>query len=474
MWDLGAVGGGAYGPAPMTDHPHHSSRALFRYSILAQVVARLQAGELPAVAVRTVAAREHVFFDGSARRVSERSLYRWLAAFRDRGVAGLEPRGRESSSPSAILPEQFIDYLIAEKRRDPKASIPELIRRARARGILKPEEIVDRSTVYRTCKRLGLPLARRKGAKERDARRFAYPHRMDMVLCDGKYFRAGERRNKRVVLFYIDDATRYVLHCVVGPSESKELFLRGFYECLVKHGYMAVVYVDRGPGFIAEDTIAVLAKLEIPLIYGEAGYKEGRGKIERFNRTAKAAVLRSLDGRPDVDPDYGALELRLRHYTDKVYAHQPHEGLDGDTPWRRFHSDPKPLRFPQDRRRLEAKFEIWIERRVSVDHVVSVEATDYEMPRGYGGQKVVLRRRLLDGGISFLHEGKLIDLHPVDLQHNARSPRARGDSDHDAPQAVPPATAADLAFQHDFGPVVGDDGKVDYQDDDDPPEDIPW
>jgi transposase InsO family protein len=457
----------------MTDDPHHSSRALFRYSIVAQVIARMQAGEPPVVAIRTVAGREHVAFDGSARRISERSLYRWLAAFRRGGVVGLEPKGREAVSPSIVLHDDLVDFLVAEKRRDLRASVPELIRRARALGIVKPGQAVQRSTVYRTCKRLGLPLARSKRAKDRDARRFAYPHRMDMVLCDGKYFRVGERRNKRVVLFYLDDATRYPLHSVVGTTETTELFLRGLYECIVKHGYMSAVYLDRGPGFIAEDTIAVFARLEIPLLYGEVGYKEGRGKIERFNRTAKADLLRNLDGRPDIDPAYGALELRIRHYTDKVYAHRPHESLDGDTPWRRFHGDPRPLRFPEDRRSLQAKFEIWIERRVSADHVVSINSTDYETPRGYGGQKIVLRRRLLDGGIGFLHEGKIIDLHPVDLHRNARSPRARPDADRDPPQAVLPATAADLAFLHDFGPVVDGDGGVGSPDDD-PPEDIPW
>ena len=124
-----------------------------------------------------------------------------------------------------------------------------------------------------------------------------------------------------------------------------------------------------------------------------AGYKEGRGKIERFNRTAKADVLRGLDGRPDVDPSCGALELRLSHYCEHVYAQRAHEGLGGATPWQQFRNDPKPLRFPDDSDGLRAKFEVWVERRVSNDHVVSVDAVDYEMPKGYGGLQVVLRRR---------------------------------------------------------------------------------
>ena len=442
----------------MSDHPESSSEALFRFVLVSEASTRIAAGAPRADVVRSIAERRHVSFDGSPRRVCERSMYRWLAAFGERGFGGLEPKTRPGV-PTA-LPKELVEFLIAEQRGDDPASIPELIRRARQHGIVEPDEVVHRATVYRMCKRLHLPIGRGKRAKERDSRRFAYPHRMDMVLCDGKHFRAGERRAKRVALFFLDDATRHVLHSVVGTSETQELFQRGLYECIVKHGYMGAVYVDHGPGFIAEDTVAVFTNLEISLIFGEAGYKEGRGKVERFNRTAKADVLRSLDGRPDVDPSCGALELRLRHYTEQGYAHRPHESLDGDTPWQRFHGDPKPLRFPDDLQALQRKFEVWLERRVSTDHVVSIDAVAYEMPRGYAGHTVELRRRLLDGGIGFVHAGRLIDLYPVDLAANARAPRARGASSDERPRAMPNKSAADLAFGRDFGPVVGDDGSV--------------
>jgi len=463
----------------MSDAPQPSREALFRFSILSQVLVRLRAGEARSEAVRAVAACEQAGAGGGpSRRVSERTVQRWLAAYDDAGFAGLEPRSRETPT-STILSQAFLDHLVAQKKLDPHASIPELIQRARELGVLGPGARVDRSTVYRTCRRLGLSLARRKSAKDRDSRRFAFPHRMDMVLCDGKHFRAGEDRHRRVALFFIDDATRLVLHTVVGTAESKELFLRGLFELIVKHGYPSAVYVDHGSGFIAEDTIAVFVRLEVPLIHGEVGYKEGRGKIERFNRTAKADVLRALDGRPDVDSSCSALKLRLRHYTDEVYAHRPHESLDGQTPWQRFHADPKPLRFPDDEHALARQFEVWLERRVSADHVVSVDGIDYEVPRGHAGQRVVLRRRVLSGAIGLLHEGKLVELLPVDLASNARSPRARGNRGDDETQPMPSITAADLSFQRDFGSVVTKDGGLPFPDPDpdiDPQstERLPW
>jgi len=444
----------------MKRNPDPSRIALNRYAIISQALARIRAGAERADALRAVAACKHVQLDGSIATVSERSLYRWLSAYEEAGLAGLENIGRGPTVPAA-LSSAFVDFLRDEKGLDEPASIPELIRRAKELGIVGPKEKVHRSTVYRTCKRIGLRLTRRKGAKERDSRRFAYPHRMDMVLCDGKHFRAGAERKKRLAFFFIDDATRHILHVVVGTTETQELFQRGLYECICKHGFMGIVYMDHGPGFIAADTMTVLAQLDIVLVHGEAGYKEGRGKIERFNRTVKADVLRALEGRPDVDPDCGALALRLLHYADQVYGHRVHESLNGLSPYHRFISDPKPLRFPEDRAGLRKKFEIWIERRVSNDHVVKIGSIDYEVPTGYAGRKVVLRRRLLDGTIGFFHEGKVIDLHPVDLAHNARAKRAKSDPENGEITGMPRRTAADMAFDRDFGKVVDEDGSFD-------------
>ena len=280
---------------------------------------------------------------------------------------------------------------------------------------------------------------------------------MDMVLCDGKHFRAGAKRARRVALFFLDDATRMALHVVVGTSESTSLFLRGIHEVVLKVGLMSILFLDRGPGFIALDSLSVLGNIPIKFIHGTAAYPEGHGKVERFNRTALASVLRGLDGRADVDSSLPALELRLRHFLETQYNHRPHEGINDNTPYLRFSSDPRPLRFPEDRESFRAKFEIFLHRRVSHDNIVSIDSLAYEVPRGYHGKTVLLRKKLLDHGrLFFLHLGDLIELHLVDLARNARSRRA-GEEDDDVQHPLPPS-AADLAFERDYGPVVDPDG----------------
>jgi transposase InsO family protein len=436
-----------------------SQEALFRYLVVSQVLARIAHGEHQADGIKAVAAATHYSpVDGSVRLVATRSIYRWLAWYRKHDLAGLDPCSRAPhDTVSTVLSAEFIKLLRDEKAREPRTSIPEIIRTAREKGVLKPQDSIDRTTVYRTAKKLELPVGRWRVASGQDTRRFAYPHRLDMVLADGKHFRAGATRARRVALFFLDDATRFPLEVVVGTSESAQLFLHGLYLVLVKYGLMSIIYLDRGPGFIAEDTICVIANLGGLLIHGKAAYPEGHGKIERFNQTVLNDLLRGLDKRPDVDPDLRALELRIRHYLETQYSHRPHESLALQTPYERFHADQKPLRFPEDHDALRRKFEVTFRRLVSNDHIVSVDSLDYEMPRGCRGTTVLLRRKLLDGGIFFLHHGRLIELHPVDLTANARTRRAGGEPP-EAVQHPPRTSAADLAFQRDYGPVVDPDG----------------
>lgn len=435
-----------------------SPEALFRYAVISQVRARVIAREKRVNAVQAVAGILHTTLDGHPILVGKRTIYRWLAAFEEHGFTGLEPAGRPRSEASRVLDSKFLTFLADQKKADPRASLPEIIKRARLVGVLDPEEKVVRSTVWRAARRLRLETKRRKKEQDRDTRRFMYAHRMQMLLCDGKHFRAGETRARRVALFFLDDATRYGLHVVVGTSESTKLFLRGLYGSVRRHGKMDAAYLDRGPGFRSLDTGEVIRRLGAAWILGEAGYPAGRGAIERFNRTADDAVLRHFDGCPTVDPDCGALELRLQHWMRQVYNTTPHEGLDGESPQARWDRDERALRFHEDDADLRAHFVIHVTRRVTGDHTVPFGDLDYEVPRGHAGENVTLHHRLLNGTLEMLHDERLVVLKPVDLVANATSGRARPGQRSDEPEPLLPPSAADLAFQRDFNPVIGLDG----------------
>lgn len=434
--------------------PRPSPKALFRNHVVSEVRARVLAGRTQAQAIREVIELPHVDHLGRPRTIFARTVSRWLRDHAEGGYAALEDESRRKIADSTVLPDKFLTFLCREKRSDVDASVPEIIRRARVLGVIKPDDHVCRTSVWRAGRRLGIALTRRRRLADTDMRRYAYPNRMLMVLADGKHFRAGTARLKRVALVFLDDATRYGLDVVVGTSESTSLFLGGLHEVVRRFGLMLALFLDRGPGFKSDDTHATCARLGIAFIHGTAAYPEGHGKIEKFNQTWNAQLLRSFDGNPAVDPDLRSLRLRLLHYLHSVYAKTPHESLDGETPEQRWNADPRSLSLPQDQAWLDERFVASFERSVSKDNVIPYEGTDYEVPRGYGGTEIPIYRNLLHGALSVLHEGRLVAIHPVDLVANAYSRRARA-TQPTAPVETPIVqTAAQLAFQTEFAPLV--------------------
>lgn len=434
-----------------------SSEALVRYAVLAQVEALILGGRAVGEAVREVAGRRHAHPDGRSLRVSVRTIQRWRAAYAGGGMQALEPKSRQRTETSLVLSDALIAFVKAEKERDPRASVPELIRRARVSGIVSADEPIDRTTVWRACRRMGLATRVRPSKREGDMRRWRYVHRMQCVLADGKHFRAGGARLRRVALFFLDDATRYALDVVVGTSESSALFLRGLWAMVTQHGLADLIYLDHGPGFISDDTLAVVqGGLGAWLIHGTTQYPQGRGAIERFNRTAHEQVLRSLDGAVDVDADPQALTLRLRHYLVRYNA-TPHESLAGDTPQQRWEAG-RPLRFPTDEADLYRRFVVREARRVSADHVLKVGGRLWETPRGLAGRSVEVARHVLDGRLWVFHDGRTTELAELDMHVNATERRGSAPGERPAASEGVPTTAASLAFDLDLRPVVAPDG----------------
>lgn len=441
-----------------TNHPKEQppEEALFRYQVISQVLVRKHHGLTGPDAIEVVANSPHITLAGQTRTVSKRSIYRWLADYKKNDFAGLLPSPRKPVEPSA-LSQDLLDFFKEQKEADPRTSVPELIRRAKALCLVPADEDIDRTTVWRNLNRMGVSTKRRKQVRQQNKKRFAYPHRMDMILCDGKHFRAGITRKRRVALFFLDDATRMILGVKVGTAENAQFFLRGLYQVINTYGRMSTIFLDNGPGFIADDTMNVIRKLGILLIHGTVAYPEGHGKIERFNQTAQEQILRLLDNNPEVDPGCTALDLRINHYLSNQYVHTPHEGLNKETPWSRFHNDERPLRFFKNQDKIRQAFILHETRRVSADNIISFKSTDYEIPPGHAGETITLRRNGLDDSLSFLHHEKIVTLSPVDLHVNAREKRALGKKTEEEQKQLP-KSSAQISYDKQVKPIIDADG----------------
>jgi putative transposase len=427
--------------------------SIARYVAVSQVLSREAGGMTLSEALLDVAKTPIRDLDGRMIRVSARTLRRWVKAFKLHGLDGLWPKKRGADTVSKALPPDFIRFLIAEKQEDPNASLPEILRRAEIDGVIT--EPVSRVSTWRAARRLGLPIFADKGPANNDMRRFGFKHRMQMGLTDGKHFRAGSKRRKRVVMTFLDDATRFGLSAVVGTSEKTELFARGLHRAVQRWGRFSAIFVDNGSAF-KTDAATICARLDIALIHGTADYPEGRGKIERFHGTLKQDLLRTFDGNPEIDPLESALELRIEHYLTTQYNRRVHESLEGQTPEERFLADQRALKVESDPDSLRRHFVLKKSRKVSRDNIVSVDDVPYEMPKGHAGRRVDVFRHMLDGTVSVISDGRHVTLSPVDKVLNASSPRARREAHEELPR--PPKSAATRAFLRDHPPVVGPTG----------------
>ncbi len=432
-----------------------SSEVLYRFQVVSHIVSLVREENKLAEAIRMVACAKFMNADGNFRHNSIRTLYRWYAAYKEGGVEALKPQIREKSTSPSIITEEQLNFFKTLKENDPIISIPEMIRQAEIKHFIT-EDKLNRTALWRELKRANIDTGRHRTTKKnRDSRRFEYPHRMDMMLCDGKHFRAGVKRLKRVALFFLDDSTRMGLGVYVGTSENTESFLLGLYNTILKYGWSTGLFVDNGGAFVSYDSKMVLAQLGISFIHGTPRYPEGHGKIERFNQTALNRVIRTFDGNPAIDPDCEVLRLRLQRFLSEEYNHTPHEGIGRQTPSERFNSDSKPLLFKKKSQDIKQLFTTRLKRLVSNDHIVKLKAASYEVPRGYAGERIMLYENLLEHTISINHNGRFIRLTPVDVHSNAREKRAVH-----SPKSIPNGvqTASQIRYDNEMKPVVDEDG----------------
>jgi transposase InsO family protein len=434
---------------------HIKQKALLRHAAVSVVLAKVVAGVSTHVAVGEALQNGGIVLSNGQRiRVSRRTLFRWVADYKAGGFDALVPKSKKSNTPTRALPKAFMEFLIAQKTKDSEASIPDIISAARILEIIKEGEI-SRTSAWRAAVRLNLPVLNVQKKSNSTKRRFEYKHRMQMVFCDGKHFRAGVRKRKRVVFTFIDDSTRRVVGLSVCRSENKRDFLRGLYKVILRVGKMNCLFVDNGSGFISNDGYLICARLGINIINGTERYPEGHGKIERYNRTQYADLLRTLDGDPAIDASFASLELRIEHYAFEVYNNRHHESL-GKSPNDKWRADSLPLQVIDNKEALAREFVITKTHKVSADNIVKVDGKLLEMPLGYAGTRVHIACDLLHSEARVLHEGKMILLNPVNLNDNAKTKRSGRLSITQKKKCAlgPITTAARIAFEKDFPTMV--------------------
>src|SRR5206468_1634845 len=123
--------------------------------------------------------------------------------------------------------------------------------------------------------------------------RLSFAHPLEFVVGDfhrGPYARIeGDEIRRAQLGAFIDHCSRYVPESRYFLTEDLMGVRRGLRALCTGVGLMGKLYVDRGPGYQATRFHFACEALGIKLVHSRPYTSEGRGVVERFNRTIKEA-----------------------------------------------------------------------------------------------------------------------------------------------------------------------------------------
>ena len=379
----------------MTDAQYRQALALFRYGLIAEFI-QLPAGSRGLYARLREKARADYTIPGSQRtRVAPETLRHWLKDYRRGGFDALLPKGRADRGHSRALPQAVADALLTLKDEQPGLSIPELIRAVQQSGVTPGSLVLPPSTVHRLLSRAGL--MRKANAEDaanaQDRRRFAFADAGQLWMSDVMHGPSvaipGRGRRKTYLIAFLDDATRVVPYCAFALAENTQAFLPVFKQALLRRGIPQRLYVDNGANYRSQHLALVCAKLGVALIHARPYQPQGKGKMERWFRTARSQLVSRL-GNADTD-SLDTLNRRLWAWVEGEYHQAPHRGLDAQTPLDRWAMSADKVRLPGPHLDLDALFLFEAKRRVQRDRTVSLNGTLFEVDAALVGHTVMLR-----------------------------------------------------------------------------------
>ena len=373
-------------------HPDEELRkavALFRYGLIADVL-RLPPGSREIRRTLHEKAQRTYTIPGTRRtRVAVETMRDWLSLYRNGGFEALYPKTRADRGRPRRMPPELAELLVSLKTEQPARSVKALIEAAREGGV---DHRLAPSTVHRLLAREGLLDKRLGEPVATDRRRFAFRHAGELWMSDvmhGPKVSDGRRRRKTFLIAFIDDATRVIPFAAFAYAENTTAFLPVFKHAIARRGLPARLYVDNGANFRSQQLALVCAKLGIALIHARPYQPAGKGKIERWFRTVRAAWLAHLSA--EATESLETLNRTLWAWVEGEYHLSPHRGLDGRTPLDQWALAGENVRYPDPGLDLDDLFLFEAKRRVMKDRTVSLHARLYEVDAVLVGQTVTLR-----------------------------------------------------------------------------------
>lgn len=363
--------------------------ALFRFSVIASLLEPSDEDASLRERVRALAERLHLDPQHGDRKMGGRTIWTWLALYRDGGTQALRPCFRKDVGKlralSAAAVERAVELRADVAARDGKTLL----------DILEHEKLINIGAVHRST--LDRHLVR-ANASRRQLKILGAPPTKKMRFADfgalwvGDYHHGPRVRapDGRLVVAklgaFIDHATRYPVCSRFYLNEQLPTLRDTMLRALLTFGPPKVAYCDRGSVYRAEQFAYSLACIGGRLVHSRAYYSQGRGVIERWWQNADGFEA-EIDAREEA-PTIHELNRLWEAWVTTRYIEVRHSEIE-KTPKEAI-ADVE--RKPVDPELLRELFLVRAGRKVhKKDATVSVEAHRFVVDGSLRGRKVELR-----------------------------------------------------------------------------------
>jgi transposase InsO family protein len=370
--------------------------ALFRYGVIAPLVLEsLPRGELTRRA-QEIAARLYDIPYSQRRSVSVDTLLNWALRYRRDGLAALAPKPRQDRGQMRVIPPETAALIERLKRENPHRTGIALLREL-ALTTQPNQARLSASTLYRFLRAHGLTerqlLVDQAAARKKYEAEFANQIWQSDMLFGPWVQRPGGGKRQVFLQAILDDASRLIPHAQFYPDQGLGSFLDCLRQAISARGLPTRLYMDNAKIYRSPQLARIAASIGILIVHTPPYQPEGRGKIERWFRSARQQFLADLD--PKVLLTLEQLNERLWRWIDTVYHRTEHSAFQ-DTPLARWQRDIERIRQLPPATDLRRLFFYRLDRLVRRDSTFLLYHRFFEAPPHLAGKRIEVRFDPLD------------------------------------------------------------------------------
>lgn len=365
---------------------HAREIALFRYEYVYPIVSGTYPDANQTDYYNQIAQEVVRFPDGRSRIIRPGTLREWLLNYRSAGIEGLKPKIRQDKGLGRGLTTTQQNEIRRLKETYPKRTATSIHQTLKESGYY-PQGAVSLSTVQRYLSRIKPELD--LDSTDEVMRAFEMAHVNELWQIDtthGPYLTLNGKKRKVYIVAIIDDASRFLVGYGLYFEDNALNVQLTLKRAIQTYGLPRRIYTDNGGPYIHKQLQWICASLKVGLNRARPYRGSDKGKIERWFGVMKDQWMHTIDWL-----DFKNLDQLTQSFDAYVVErnHQINRSI-GQTPFERFMKEATQLR-KIDSRTLQEAFLHFDERKIAKDGTIQLNKTQYEVPQGIPGDRVMVR-----------------------------------------------------------------------------------